>query len=174
MKKCKPELNDELDGKTKAQLTAICQEEPETFRGTTVVESIAKRFGFNIQWLPPYHPMLNPIEVAWAITKEYVADVNDGSNFQKVKTYIEQGFEKVTSEVWQKLVKRTYRIEEELILKNNIVTAKEVTANPFIINLSSDEDDTFDGDLEDMDIDDIIGEEEITRELTGTFDCLHL
>ena len=35
--------------------------------------------------------MLNPIEEAWDITKGYVASVNTGKDFQKVRGYIEEG-----------------------------------------------------------------------------------
>jgi hypothetical protein len=48
--------------------------------------------------------MLNPIEEAWGVIKGYVADVNDGKNFQKVKEYIMSGIKKVTPEIWKGLV----------------------------------------------------------------------
>ena len=52
------------------------------------METIAAGYGFRIEWLPPYHSTLNPIEEAWGIVKGYVADNNDGKDFNKVKDFI--------------------------------------------------------------------------------------
>ena len=72
MKKCDPQLTDEntFNGKKKQEIYSICQQEPQKFRGVSVVEEIAKSHNFEVHWLPPYHPMLNPIEEAWGITTE--------------------------------------------------------------------------------------------------------
>jgi len=176
MKKCDPQLTDEntFNGKSKEEIYSICRQDLQKFRGTSVAEGIAKSYNFQVHWLPPYHPILNPIEEAWGITKGYVADVNNGKDFQKVKEYIILGFEKVTPEVWKSLVRRTYKNEEDLVIKHNIVTEKEVTDNPLIINLDDDSDDDLDLELEELTLEDIVGDEDITGELVHEFDHLNL
>ena len=128
MKKCNPILSDDMFvSKTKKEIYNICRQEPRRFCGITKVEEIAKRFNIHIGWLLPYHPMLNPIEITWGLTKHHVADINDGKNFQKVKTYIHEGFSKITKDVWRKLVQHTYKNENELIEKHRIITQRKLT-----------------------------------------------
>jgi len=108
------------------------------YKGIPVVERIAGEYGFLINWLPPYHPTLNPIEEAWGITKGYVADNNDGKDFGKVKELIFEGFSKVTIEIWAKLVRRTYANEDAFIERFHILTAADISE--MIISLDSDSD----------------------------------
>jgi hypothetical protein len=181
MKQCDPALTDEtFAGKKKADIYNMCKDEPQRFRGTTIVEQIAKDAGFNMQvvWLPPYHPMLNPIELGWATTKGHVADVNDGRDFKMVRTYIYEGFEKVTPEVWSNLVRRTYKNEDELIEKHSIITQKKLDELSHLIIEFSDSDSDSDSEewpeedeeeCDDLDLDDLVGDEEITDEFIDEF-----
>jgi hypothetical protein len=92
----------------------------EKYKGKTITEATAEKYGYRVLWIPPYHPMLNPIEEAWGVTKGFVACKNDGNSFERVKTLIFGGFDKVTKEMWEKLVRRTYRNEDEMIEERNI------------------------------------------------------
>jgi hypothetical protein len=122
---------------TRKQLYELARSKPE-YKGIPVVEMIAAEYGFEINWLPPYHPTLNPIEEAWGVTKGYVAGHNDGKNFNAVMGLILQGFEKVTKDVWSSLVRRTYMNEDAFIEKFHILTAEDI--NEMIISLDSDSD----------------------------------
>ena len=64
--------------------------------------------------------MLNPIEEAWGVTKGFVAYNNDQKSFQAVKTLVFRGFDKVTKEVWQKLVRRAHANEDAMIAERGI------------------------------------------------------
>ena len=78
------------------------------------------RYGYNVLWLPPYHPDINPIEEAWGIGKGHVGLENDGSNpFEQVKKLLMDGFKKV-SDLWPKLVRRTCQKEMKYIKKDRI------------------------------------------------------
>ena len=167
-------LTDEntFNGKTKQEIYSICQE-PQRFQGISVIEKIASTYNFEVHWLPPYHPILNPIEEAWGIIKGHVASVNDGKDFQKVKEYIMSGIEKVTPEVWKGLVRRTYKNEEDLVIKHNIVTVNDVKNNPLIIDLDEDSDDDLNLEVDELTLEDVVGDEDIMGELIHEFDHLY-
>ena len=140
----------------KKQLYEIARSKPE-YKGIPVVETITARYGFEINWLPPYHPTLNPIEEAWGITKGYIANHNNGQNFNMVKDLIFQGFERVTKDVWTSLVYRTYANEDAFIDKFHILTAADI--NEMIISLDSDsdnDDELIVDELEEVTFEDVI------------------
>jgi hypothetical protein len=98
--------------KTKAELYQLTKQ--EKYKGKSETETTAAKYGYRVLWIPPYHPMLNPIEEAWGIAKWYVARHNDGSNLYTVNTLIIDGFDRVTPDVWKKLVHRAYRTEDKM------------------------------------------------------------
>jgi len=133
-----------LKYKTKEDLFKVCRIYPPRFKGKPVIETIAEDAGFNVVWLPPYHPIFNPIEEAWGVTKGYVADENDGKNFNHVKDLILQGFAKVTAEMWEKLVRRAHQREQDMVDLLKIVYRKEEEEKPgdldrYIFELDNDE-----------------------------------
>src|SRR4051812_25647094 len=91
--------NEELQKLNRKELYELARDNP-SYKGTPVVETIAAEYGFRIEWLPPYHPTLNPIEEAWSIVKGYVANNNDGKDFNMVRKLIFKGFSKLNSEIW--------------------------------------------------------------------------
>jgi transposase len=120
----------ELRYKTKIDPLAVCRKDPARFRGKPIVEIIAEEAGFEVLWLPPYHPMLNPIEEAWGITKGYVADTNDGRDFNKVRELILEGMRRIKQVMWESLVDRAHENERKMIEKYHI---EEDFPEPFVI-----------------------------------------
>ena len=49
------------------------------------METVAKEYGHEILRLPPYHCELNPIELAWAVEKNYVAGENKDMSYDSGK-----------------------------------------------------------------------------------------
>ena len=49
------------------------------------METVAKEYGHEILHLPPYHCELNPIELAWAAEKSYVAGENKDMSLDSVE-----------------------------------------------------------------------------------------
>ena len=49
------------------------------------METVAKEYGHEILRLPPYHCELNPIELAWAAEKNYVAGENKDMSLDLVE-----------------------------------------------------------------------------------------
>lgn len=135
------ESKENLMKRKKADLYNMSKD--ESFRGRRAVEVAAETFGFDILWLPPYHPELNPIEMAWASTKQYVALENDGSDFGKVKDLILAGFDK-TNDTWPKLVRKTK--ENETKYHRIIQAQQSVDTLPSMVIDVSDSDDSDDSD----------------------------
>lgn len=93
----------------KAELFDLCSRlapEPEF-----AIDKIANQAGHSILRTPPYHPELQPIETCWAVVKNYVALHNDFT-MKKVRSLLEEGFEKVTSKTCQKLIKKAIDQED--------------------------------------------------------------
>ena len=64
--------------KTRDVLYRLAQDK---YKGMTLTEETAAQHGYRVLWVPPYHPMLNPIEEAWGVTKGFVAYNNDQKSF---------------------------------------------------------------------------------------------
>ena len=103
------------------------------------------RFGFDVLWLPPYHPDINPIEEGWGIAKGHVALENNGSQpFSQVKNLLLEGFKKVD---WQHLVRRVQKNEQEY-MRGHYITEEE---SEFVIDIDEDTEEEEDTDTEDED-----------------------
>jgi hypothetical protein len=125
----------------------------ERFRGTTITEITAKKYKYSVLWIPPYHPMFNPIEEAWGVTKGFVAMHNNGSSFDAVYDLIFLGFKEVTIEVWKNLVKHAYAYEDKMIAEQAIAT-KDINDMIPDVDGDGDADGDADGDGDGDDGDD--------------------
>src|SRR5262249_35385978 len=142
--------DEEVDGKRRKEyLYQLAQE--DRFKGKSIPETIVERYdGYRVLWIPPYHPTLNPIEEAWGLTKGFVARKNDGSSFQHVRSLVFMGFNKVTQEIWEKLVRRTHANEDKMVAEHRIAIFTSKDINDMIIDIDDgddrdDEDDEDDG-----------------------------
>lgn len=66
------EYDDELLNPQLYQLIKTHKEQFKTFS----IDEILAEHNHNILRLPPYHPDLNPIEMAWSMIKQYVGSKN--------------------------------------------------------------------------------------------------
>ena len=87
-----------------------------------LIDKIARDNGHTILRTPPYHPELQPIETCWAIVKNHVAQNND-CTMAKVKTLLEEGFEKVTEKTCQKLIQKV-KLQEDIFWIEDNETSK--------------------------------------------------
>ena len=61
---------------------------------------------------PPYHCELNPIELAWAAEKNYVAGENKDISLDSVEELFRKKREELPEDFWRKCVEHVKKIEE--------------------------------------------------------------
>ena len=66
------------------------------------MEIVAKEYGHEILRLPPYHCELNPIELALAAEKNYVAGGNKDMSLDSVEKPFRKKREELPEDVWRK------------------------------------------------------------------------
>ena len=74
--------------------------------------AVAKEYGHEILRLPPYHCELNPIELAWAAEKNYVACGNKDMSLDSVEKLFRKKREELSEDFWRKCVEHVKKIEE--------------------------------------------------------------
>ena len=72
------------DKALRAELWTLVKSEREKFPDK-VMETVVKEYGHEILRLPLYHCELNPIELAWAAEKNYVAGENKDMSLDSVE-----------------------------------------------------------------------------------------
>ena len=85
----------------------------------SLTEEAAKALGHTILWLPPNHPQLNPIEMAWSQVKGFVTRTYDFNNDTKVEfaKRLHLGLDEVTLERWAALVRHCVKVAEGMVSK---------------------------------------------------------
>ena len=76
------------------------------------METVAKEYGHEILRLPPYRYELNPIELAWAAEKNYVAGENKDMPLDSVEKLFRKKREELPEDFWRKWVEHVKKIEE--------------------------------------------------------------
>ena len=89
--------------------------------------------------LPVAHCELNPIELAWASVKGYVAKHNRDYNLGEVERLVPDGFEHTTSDMWRRFCRHVVDIENEYFEKDGLV---EDVVEEMVITLGADENDS--------------------------------
>ena len=79
------------------------------FKPKYAVDEMARAAGHEVVRLPPYHCELNPIELAWSQVKLHIKDNNRLFTLSAVKDLTLEGFQKVDSSLWKKLVEHVRR-----------------------------------------------------------------
>lgn len=100
-----------------------------------VIDEMFKKYNHDVLRLPPYHPDLNPIEMAWAAIKGHVAAKNVGWNVTRTMELIQEKVNLMGQEQGSALYRKVQKVEDEYTQSDHIID--EMTEQ-FIINTGSD------------------------------------
>ncbi|XP_045458527.1 uncharacterized protein LOC123668880 [Melitaea cinxia] len=128
----------------KPQLYNLIKANKDRFK-TFSINQILVENKHQILRLPPYHPDLNPIEMAWSTIKQYVASKNVTWNLNKCTELIKEKVAQMGEREWQILCQKVKNIEEEYAKSDHVV---DMMTEQFIIHVdeeSSENDTDSDG-----------------------------
>ena len=74
------------------------------------METVAKEYGHEILRLPPYHCEPNPIQLAWAAEKNYVAGENKDMSLDSVEKLFRKKREELPEDFWRKCAEHVKKI----------------------------------------------------------------
>ncbi|CAK1600754.1 unnamed protein product [Parnassius mnemosyne] len=115
------------------------------------IDAILNEAGHSVLRLPPYHPDLNPIEMAWSQIKSYVACKNVTWNLTRITELIHEKVNLMGATEWGKLCTKVKEIEADYCKSDHVV---DMTTETFAIHIGdhdsdSDEDGSSSDDSDD-------------------------
>ncbi|CAG4907110.1 unnamed protein product [Colias eurytheme] len=116
-----------------------------------VIDEMFKKYNHNVLRLPPYHPDLNPIEMAWAAIKGHVAIKNVDWNVTRTMELIQEKVTLLGEKQWSALCRKVQKVEDEYRQSDYIID--EMT-DQFIINTGSDSENESESESDDNYYDD--------------------
>lgn len=122
----------------KPQLYNLIKANKERFK-TFSIDQILAEHNHQILRLPPYHPDLNPIEMAWSTIKQYVASKNVTWNLNKCIELIKEKVAKMGEQEWTILCQKVKNIEEEYAKSDHVV---DMMTEQFIIYVDEESSET--------------------------------
>ncbi|KAJ4451493.1 hypothetical protein ANN_02956 [Periplaneta americana] len=102
------------------------------------VDELATSYGHEVLHLPPYHCVLNPIELVWARLKSHVRKNNTTPTLSaSVCEHLREGVENINSNLWSSCVDHTIKVGERYWIQDTTGDGER-----FIVDLrESDTDD---------------------------------
>lgn len=111
---------------------------------------VAHENGYIVLRLPVAHCELNPIELAWASVKGFVARGNQLHTLAEVEELTPFGFKYMTSAMWEKFCQHVVKVEEKYYKRDGII--KDMFEDFIhVIHVEDDDDDDDDHDDEEVD-----------------------
>ena len=107
--------------------------------------------GHTVLRLPVAHCELNPIELAWASVKGYVAKRNKDFTMKEIERLTPDGFKHTTTDVWRQFCRHVVDVENEYVRKDCII---EDAMKEMVIEIGKDDSDSDDEDDEEDMVDD--------------------
>lgn len=104
----------------KPQLYQLIKSNKDRFK-TFSVDKIFKEHNHDVLRLPPYHPDLNPIEMAWATIKAYVGSKNIQWNVPRVIELVNEKVNAMGPSDWKKLCDKVRTIEEAYLKSDHVI-----------------------------------------------------
>ena len=110
-----------------------------------LTDEAAHEHGHTVLRLPVAHCELNPIELAWASVKGYIARHNTCYTLQEVQRLTPEGFSHTTPDMWRNFCRHVLKVEKDYMETDGIM---EDVIDEMTITITPDSDD--DSDDEDM------------------------
>lgn len=133
----------EFDGNLlKPEWYKLIKSHKENFKSFSIDKIMAEQ-NHNVLRLPPYHPDLNPIEMAWSIIKQYVGSKNVKWNLNIVIGLIKEKVNSMGAREWEVLCNKVKAVEEQYTKSDHVV---DLMTEQFIIRVSDDSDDSSESD----------------------------
>lgn len=101
------------------------------------IDAILNEAGHSVLRLPPYHPDLNPIEMAWSQIKGYVASKNVSWNLARITDLVNEKVNLMGPTEWEKLCTKVKEIEADYCKSDHVVDTMTET---FVIHIGEDDD----------------------------------
>uniref|UniRef100_A0A2A4K5K9 Tc1-like transposase DDE domain-containing protein n=1 Tax=Heliothis virescens TaxID=7102 RepID=A0A2A4K5K9_HELVI len=106
------------------------------------LDKILKHHSHDVLRLPPHHPDLNPIEMAWAAIKKHVADKVVNWNVNTVMELIEEKASQMGENEWSEFCAKAMKIEDDY-RKSDVVIDNLTEEFVTQVNNSSDNSDNY-------------------------------
>lgn len=136
----------------KPQLYNLIKKYKEQFKKFSI-DAILNEAGHSTLRLPPYHPDLNPIEMAWSQIKGYVASKNVSWNLTQIIGLVNEKVNLIGATEWEKLCTKVKEIEGNYCKSDHVV---DMMTETFIIRVGDDDSDSNDDEISsDDDSDDV-------------------
>jgi len=131
----------------KPQLYNLIRANKDRFK-TFSIDRILAEQGHQVLRLPPYHPDLNPIEMAWSDIKQYVGSKNVKWSVAKCIELIQEKVLLMGAWDWGKLCQKVKDIEEQYVKSDHVV---DLVTEEFIIRVDGDSSEDSLGESDDDD-----------------------
>lgn len=118
----------------KPELYALIKSHKPSYN-TYKVDLLLSEHGHSVLRLPPYHPDLNPIELIWAIIKEYVARKNVTFNLNDAIKLLQEKVDLITADDWLSRCQKVVEIEKNYLEAENFI---DNISEELIININGD------------------------------------
>ena len=112
-----------------------------------LTDEAANKQGHSILRLPVAHCELNPIELAWASVKNYIARRNTRYTLQEIERLTPDAFAHTTTDMWRNFCRHVVDVENDYIAKDGI---REDTLEEMTLTFTADSDNDDDDSDSDM------------------------
>lgn len=111
-----------------------------------LIDLLARQYDKKVLRLPPYHSVLNPVEMAWPVLKNHMWSNNETFKLSDVKNMLFKGVEKITENMWTKFIEHTKKVEDQFWNLDMIIDELMAVQEPTIMKIdnSSDDDNLLD------------------------------
>ena len=97
----------------RVELAAMCSKHKP--KPIYKISEMAKKHKIKILFLPVAHPELNPIEMIWAMLKEFLKKKNANKSLSEVEKWANEFFDSFDDVKWKKCIEHVKKIAEQYL-----------------------------------------------------------